>query len=386
MADLLARRALVAVCGLALMPAAYGQEKPPDPEKKPDDTVQRRVVGSIVFPPRNAQARHTSARGLLTPEVRDITKKALRYVRSSQQADGSWGDREYPKSSRTTALSCMALMARGDLPRVGRAGKTLDKGIAFLLSCEKDNGLLVAQDTHKYGPMYDHVWATLVLLQAYGNCPWYADMRAKISRALQAILRSQKADGGWRYSVSPLGRSCVPVTADVMTTLRLGRFSGFAVPEAAISRAEAFILRCGKPKRPEDVGTFSYRESGERGIPSVTAAGVVALFSRGRYNHEYVRPSTDAIEYAYRRAHLDDFNISVQFREFHHGCYYVSQVMYIAGDKYWIPWYKKFATALKQTQAEDGSFRDRRGNKVSPTAISALILQAPLGYMPQYLR
>jgi len=375
--------------------AARAQDAPPPAAAKPGESVERRVIGSIVFPPRNVQARHTTPRDLLTPDVREITRKALRYVCKSQQADGSWGDREYPKSTRTTALCCMALMARGTLPRVGSygkggerldTGKTLDKGIAFLLSCEKDNGLLVSKDTYRYGPMYDHVWATLVLLQAYGNCPWYTDMEPKISRAIQAILGSQKADGGWRYSVSPMGRSCVPVTADVLTALRVGRFSGFGVPEAALKKAEAFVLRCGKTRRPEDVGTFTYREFGSPGIPSVTASGLVALFSRGRYSHPYVRPCTDRIEYAYRRAHVSDFSTSLEFNNFHHGCYYVSQVMYVAGDKYWIPWYKKFVTTLKETQDTDGSFVDRRRNKVSPTAISALILQVPLGYMPQYLR
>ncbi len=376
----------IAVCGALLHGLAWAQEEPPATPEKTDEAVQRRVIGSIVFPPRTAKARELHALKVLTPEVREMTQKALRYIVSSQQADGSWGDKEYPKSTRTTALACMALMAQGNLPRVGYYGKSLDRGIAFLLSCEKDNGLLVAKDTYKYGPMYDHVWATLVLLQVYGNCPWYTDMGQKISRSIQAILRSQKTDGGWRYDVSPMGQSCVPVTADVMVALRVARFSGFGVPEEVLRRAEAFILRCGKPTQPADVGTFTYREDGERGLPSTTAAGLVGVFSRGLYDHAYVQPCVDRIEEAYRRAHLDDFRTSLQFRGFHHGCYYVSQVMYMAGDKYWVPWFQKFAAYLKETQAEDGSLEDSAGNKVSPTAISALILLAPLGYMPQYLR
>jgi hypothetical protein len=355
-------------------------------EAKAEGSVERRVVGSILFPPRQARPRESSALRLLTPEVISVTRKAMDYVRASQQADGSWGDKEYPKSSRTTALCCMALLAEGSLPRVGYSGKALDRGIAYLLSCEKDNGLLVGPNTYRYGPMYDHVWATTVLLQAYGNCPWRAGMQQKISRALQAILKAQKADGGWRYSVSPTGRSCVPVTADVLTVLRLGRLSGFGVPEEAAARAEAFILRCAKPSCPEEAGTIRYREFGEPGIPSTTASGLVGLFSRGRYDHDYVRPCLDRIRYAYSRAHLEDFSRSTWFRSFHHGCYYVSQVVYLAGDEYWAPWYRKFAATLEAEQAEDGSFRDARGNRVSPTAISALVLQVPLGYMPQYLR
>ena len=353
---------------------------------KPPVQVKRRVVGSILFPERGNILRESSALKILTPDVLAVTKKAMDYVRASQQADGSWGDRQFPKSSGVTALACMALFAEGSLPKVGYSGKKLDKGIAFILSCGKEDGLLVAKDNYSYGPMYDHTWATFVLIEAYGNCPWYPDIRTKISRALQAILRAQKPDGGWRYTLSPLGKSDASVTASVLSTLRLARFSGFGVSEDRIKLGSNFMIRCGKPRREEDAGTFCYREGGERASASTTAAGLLALFSRGLYDHEYVKPCTEFIAYTYRRAHVEDLRDSSRFRYFHFGCYYASQVMYQAGDEYWIPWYRKMATVLKDTQRDDGSFIDRHKNTVYPTAISALILQAPMGYMPQYLR
>jgi hypothetical protein len=234
--------------------------------------------------------------------------------------------------------------------------------------------------------MYDHAWATFVLIQAYGNCPWYPDMRRKISRAVQAILRAQKPDGGWRYQATPLGRSDCLVTTSVLYTIRLAKIAGFHVPEDSIARAQAFIERCGQYTQPEDEGTFAYREGGERGSPSVTGAGLLALFTRGEYNHKYVKPCTERMAEAYRRAHVEELTDSLQFRYFHFGCFYSSQAFDMAGDDYWLPWYRKYAEALKQHQAADGSWRDANGNTVYPTAISAMVLQAPLGYIPQYLR
>jgi hypothetical protein len=376
----------VLVCLCICSTAAAAPKKGAEKAGKKEEVVQRRVIGSIIFPERGDIIRESSALKILTPEVIEITTKAMDYVRRSQQADGSWGDRQFPKSSGVTALCCMALFAEGSLPKVGYSGKKLDKGIAFILSCGKKDGLLVAKDTYRYGPMYDHTWSTYVLLQAYGNAPWYPDMKQKISRGIQAILRAQKPDGGWRYSLSPLGRSDVSVTSSVLATLRMARISGFGVSEDRIKRGENFVIRCGKPRRPEDEGTFCYREGGERGSASTTAAGLLALFSRGLYEHKYIIPCKEHIAYTYRRAHIEDMKDSPHFRYFHFGCYYVSQVMYMAQDQYWIPWYRKFATVLKATQDENGSFKDRHGNVVYPTAISALILQAPLGYMPQYLR
>jgi hypothetical protein len=368
---------------------AKKDEKPPPPDAKADPgekesaSVRQRVIGTIVFPDRTGQIRKSSAKELLTPEVRSVTERALDYVRKMQQPDGSWGDKEFPKSSGVTALCCMALFAEGSLPRVGPSGRRLDKGIEFLLSCAKEDGLIVAKDTYKYGPMYDHTWATDVLLQAYGNAPWYPDMRQKISRAMQKIISTQKSDGGWRYAASPTQTSDISVTASVLATLRMAKMSGFAVPESAIKRGEEFVIRLGKPRRPEDEGTFCYREGGQRGGPSTTAAGLLALFSSGQYNHPYVAPCTDSISYIYSRYRLADLE---KLRYFHFGCYYSSQAMFMAQDKFWQPWFKKFVSVLRATQLENGEFKDRNGNVVYPTAIAAVVLQSPYGYLPQYLR
>jgi hypothetical protein len=364
------------------------QETPREPDKPADGgTLERRIVGSIVFPERGNQERVSSAQKIMTPEVREMIAKALQYVQKSKQADGCWGDKQFPKSSGVTALACMAFMAEGSLPRVGPYGKDLDDGIAFLLSCErKDNGLIVAANTYQMGPMYDHAWSTFALIQAYGNCPWYPDMRAKISRSVQVILKAQKPDGGWRYDTTPMGRSDCLVTTSVLYTIRLAKMAGFAVPEESIAKARAFIERCGTPTRPDEEGTFSYKEGGERGSPSVTGAGLMALFTQGQYNHKYVKPCTERMAEAYRRAHVEELTDSPQFRYFHFGCFYSSQAMYVAGDDYWLPWYKKYAEALKRQQAADGSWQDIYGNTVYPTAISAMVLLAPMGYIPQYLR
>jgi hypothetical protein len=348
--------------------------------------IERRVIGSIIFPERSAKPRESSAQKVLTPEVKTMTQRALQFVRASQQADGCWGDKQFPKSSGVTALACMAFLAEGSLPRMGNYGKELDNGVGYLLSCGKEDGMLVGKDTYEYGPMYDHAWSTFVLLQAYGNCPWYTDMKPKLSRAIQVLLRTQRKDGGWRYAATSLGAGDASVTASTLYTIRLARMSGFAVPEDAIVRAQRFIERCGAFTSPSDEGTFSYREGGERGSPSVTGAGLMALYTRGLFDHPYVKPSTARIAEVYQRAHVQEMTDGPQFPYFHFGCFYASQAMYMAGDDFWVPWFTKYAAALQARQAENGSWQDARGNTVYPTAISAMILQAPLGYMPQYLR
>jgi hypothetical protein len=37
-------------------------------------------------------------------------------------------------------------------------------------------------------------------------------------------------------------------------------------------------------------------------------------------------------------------------------------------------------------QREDGEFADQHGNVIYPTAMAAIIMQAPMGYLPIYER
>jgi hypothetical protein len=38
------------------------------------------------------------------------------------------------------------------------------------------------------------------------------------------------------------------------------------------------------------------------------------------------------------------------------------------------------------SQKSEGQFEDQAGNRVYPTAAAAIVLQAPRGYLPLYLR
>ena len=70
----------------------------------------------------------------------------------------------------------------------------------------------------------------------------------------------------------------------------------------------------------------------------------------------------------------------------HYGSFYVSQALYMAGNEFWHPYYKKMLVVFAASQKADGQFEDQAGNNVYPTAAAAIVLQAPRGYLPLYLR
>ncbi len=328
--------------------------------------------------PRPAE-RSLMAKELLTPEVLERTEKALAYLIRTQDADGGWSDTQFPSNTGVTALACLSLMAEGSRPRVGRFGKPLNAGLEFLLSnVKKGSGIIAGKGTTPRGPMYEHALSTLALLYAYGDMPWKPEIREVLSEAVEALKKSQRQDGGWRYEVSNVGTSDMSVTANVVWVLRTAKKCGFTVRQEGIDKAVKFVEDCALPD-----GTFRYRQWGLEAAPSLGGTGIVALCNHGKLDHPLIPNARDRIAYDYRRYTIEDFK---ERRYLVYGVFYASLAMYPCGDRYWVPWFKKAAQILSAIQGKDGEFRDEQQNVIYPTAMGVMTLQAPLGYLPIYER
>jgi len=377
---------------LAVVAAAtHAGEKAPDAPKKTDE--ERRLLAekerqrgptspgkdpAFLVLPRPAE-RSEMARELLTPQVREMTEKALAYLARTQDADGGWSDARYPSNTGVTALACLALMAEGSQPRIGRFGKPLNSGLEFLLkNVRKGSGVIAGKGSNPYGPMYEHALSTLALLFACGDMPWKPEIRTVLTNAVEALKKSQRQDGGWRYLVTNVGNSDMSVTANVLWVLRTAKKCGFTIRQESIDKGVKYVESCALPD-----GTFRYRQWGLHASPSLGGTGIVALCNQGKIDHALIPPARDRIAYEYRRYTVDDLK---ERRYFVYGAFYASLATYMCGDPYWIPWYKKTAKVLAAMQRKDGEFWDEHDNVVYPTAMAAILLQAPLGYLPVYER
>lgn len=322
--------------------------------------------------------RSETAKELLTPQVREMTEKALAYLARTQDADGGWSDSQYPANTGVTALASLAFMAEGSQPRVGRFGKAIDRGMEFLLKNVQSGGAIAGKGSNPLGPMYEHSYATLALLYAAGDMPWRPGTRDVVARAIQATRSSQLLDGGWRYQLSREGQADMSVTSNVLWVMRAAKKSGFTVSPESIAKGVKYIENCALPD-----GTFRYRYWGIHAEPSLGGLGIIALSNQGKLDHPLIAPAREAIAYQYRRLTIDDLK---QQRYFMYGCFYASLAMYVSGDEYWVPWHKKAVQVLAATQRKDGEWADEAGNTIYPTAMALMILQAPLGYLPIYER
>ena len=298
-------------------------------------------------------------------------EKALAYLARTQDADGAWSDAQYPSNTGVTALAALAFMAEGSQPRAGRFGKSIDRGMEFLLKNVQSGGAIAGKGSNPLGPMYEHTFSTLALLYAAGDMPWRPGTRDVIAKAIQVTSHSQLLDGGWRYALSREGQADMSVTANVLWVLRAAKKSGFTVSAESISKGVQYVEKCAMPD-----GTFRYRYWGLQAEPSLGGLGIIALANQGKLDHPLIPAARERIAYQYRRLTVDDLK---KQRYCVYGCFYASLAMYVSGDDYWVPFYKKAVQVLAAMQRKDGEFADEAGNTIYPTAMALMLLQSTVG-------
>lgn len=321
-------------------------------------------------------AMEARAGELVTPRVQQSIDRGLAYLATRQRADGSIGGGGlYSKNVAVAALTGMAFLSSGSTPGQGPHGARVDRTVSFLLSCSQPTGFIIHQESTGHGPMYGHGFATLFLAEAYGMSP-QPEVRDALKNAVELIINSQNAEGGWRYE--PDGRDAdISVTVCQIMALRAARNCGISVPKTTVDRCTDYVLKCQNPD-----GGFRYRlEPRPTSAFARSAAGVVALQNAGVYSGPEVQAGLD---YLLRFRPRDDH---FQFEQnFFYGHYYAVQAMWQTGGTAWDGWYPSIAEELVNRQGRDGGWPDSTVNSEYATAMSCLILQMPNNLLPIFQR
>ncbi len=360
----------------------------------------------LAFEPAWAQIDADSTLAVeVTPAQNDAVEHGLAWLAENQNGDGSWtgkigyklnNDYEYIKVSGhvgVTSLACMAFLAGGYLPGRGHYGDVVERGLDFVLASAKEDGYVTQSGTR----MYSHAFATLFLAEIYGMTH-REDVRHKLQKAVDIIVRCQNDEGGWRYEPFTPESDMSIVVCQVLA-LRAARNIGIRVPKSTVDRAAQYVVdsaitreevssRFRRQMFPDEVGAFHYQKgSSSRSSFPLTAAGVTALHGVGIYSDEAIQ---DGLRYLMRN--LDPFNELYGIREnghyfFWYGHYYGVQAMYTAGSSQWQTYFDKVRETLLSMQEPSGSFPNRTGpGDAFGTAMAVLILEIPYRFLPIFQR
>lgn len=313
------------------------------------------------------------------PDQAQITaavERGLATLVKLQGEDGAIGE-----GAGISALSGMALLSGGHTPVRGAYAAQAAKLLRYVLSRQDRTSGYLGNDM---GNMYGHGFATLYLAECYGMSP-SEPVRRALEAATDLILRSQNAEGGWRYQPVPVDAD-ISVTICQIMALRAGWNAGVGskATDDASKRAIAYVRRCATGN-----GGFSYTADGGSwgtegpdGVPRA-AAGAMSLMSGGIYNaaDPHLGPALRFI-----RRHVAGHLRGTQY--FWYGQYYAAQAMFHSPEREdWDRYWSQVVPALLAKQGRDASWPGVEGPGAAyGTAMALIILQIPNQYLPIFQR
>ncbi|MFT7485505.1 MAG: squalene cyclase [Candidatus Paceibacteria bacterium] len=343
----------------------------------------------------------------ITPEQTAAVKQGLQWLADHQNEDGSWTakigyklNNDYNFTSKTnghvgvTSLACMAFLGGGNLPGRGPYGEQVERGLGFILDSVQEDGYITRHRTR----MYSHAFATLCLAEVYGTTR-REDVRRKLQKAVDFIVKSQNREGGWRYEPYAIESDMSIVVCQVLA-LRAARNIGIRVPKETVDSAARYVVDSavtGTANRSQfgrfggssmEVGTFRYQKDDfSRSSFALTAAGVTALHGLGIYSDSAIERGIEFLIREMPRFNQNEGRRSRGHYFFWYGHYYGVQAMYTVGSPYWEPYFQEVRTLLLGMQNADGSWSNRTGpGDAFGTAVGVLILEIPFRFLPIFQR
>lgn len=312
------------------------------------------------------------------PATEEVINSALAWLSSQQQPNGSWGTgmpgREQYHAAMT-AYTLIAYMCTGNLPGEGPHGRTVEKGVDYLLSVVLPDGQVRTNNQRHY--MYSHGIVTLVLAEIYGQTQ-NPEIRPALERMVGVILRSQDHSGGWRYKPRPSGAD-ISVTVVQAVAIRAARSVGIDVPQDVFEKATEYIRSC---KVPDSAG-FAYQAGRDRPGFARTAAAIYSLQVLGHYGDPLIPPGS---EYLFE-------NNGGGWSAY--GNYYAAPAQYMIGGDTWVRWYELVREKYLKSVNRNGQYAywgnmggggRADSGPVYQTAVYTTVLAMPYNYLPLYQR
>jgi hypothetical protein len=331
-------------------------------------------------------------------EVQQALVKALDWLASRQQKDGSWSQYE----TAYTGLSLMAFIGAKCVQK--DYSVNINGAINYLKSKYKPISKFPegSKDGAYYGGqlgsdnMYEHAIATLGLIEALVdlNDP---SLEPIAQDAINLIIRSQNTEhkpetlggpfkpdskyyGGWRYNPGSTN-SDLSVSGWQILTLKAAVNAGFSVPDYVFPAAAGFVRSLQGKKD----GSFLYDSPGESGNSCARAGmGALSLQLCGFPQDPAIPPALRFMQDNAPRWNIEQPGNGYPFYYW----YYGTRAMFLSGGDDWRIWKDWMCRFLVDHQNGDGSWDGKKSEQSLDTyrvALGALMLEFCCGHVPIYM-
>ncbi|MFT4548271.1 MAG: hypothetical protein ACI8XO_003972 [Verrucomicrobiales bacterium] len=299
--------------------------------------------------------------------------KALDWLKTQQNADGSWGT-AHPVAM--TGFAILAFSGHCETVDSPKYGKTLVAAINYLVDFgRQNNGNLGKPGNHL---SYEHGIATYALAEAYSINKNSRTKTKSISTALRnavpVIIEGQTKAGGWLYAYRQGAGGDLSVSGWNVQALKAAKLTGrkFTGLDKSMKKASGYISAAADPN-----GLYRYRIDDKPGKLSLTGVGVLCARMLGKpegTEDKSFKAILASKPNAFRSANL-------------YALYYHSQACFQKGGKVWDEYNKNFQELIAASQEADGSWPIAAGHakadgKIYHSCLSVLMMEVYYRYLP----
>jgi hypothetical protein len=241
-----------------------------------------------------------------------------------------------------TAFGLLPFLARGETHKRGRYTQTVQKGLNYLKSQQKEGG-------NYSDNMYENALATTAVAEAMG-LSGDRSLKSSVDRAMAYIVKAQNDKGGWGYSpgASPGDTS---VTGWQFSALKAAYYAGSPVPGTAFARVDSYLKSVADPN---GLG-YGYNQPGAP--PPTSSVGLLCEEFLGTGPHSPgLAKGIDNL--------LQPGNFMTKDSPRIYLIFYATQVMHHYGGKKWETWNTKTRDLLidLQDRGDDPDHRHQKGS------------------------
>jgi hypothetical protein len=293
-----------------------------------------------------------------TPACEDAVMKALRWLKKTQNADGSWGDGSQPAM---TGLALLAYFGHCETPLSDEFGQSCLDGIVWLVNTGMKNDGKLASNFTENGWVYEHGIATYAIGEAATFCK---DLKIDVPNLLeiaekagQYIIDNQNSNGGWAYRYEKSGGATdVSISGWQIQALKACDHTGirYRGMTGCINKGLVYI-----DEQQASNGGYGYNSKElHGGLDYYTLTGVGMLCNQmwGKGNRRSVKKGASYV------LENTKFDYNSEFSDLY-GHYYESQAMMQIGGKDWDKYNSLMRDQLLNNQNDDGSWKQPGGGK-----------------------
>lgn len=312
---------------------------------------------------------------------------ALEYLKTKQNADGSWGT---SARGAMTGFALLCYLGRCETPESTFYGDTVMKGIMYLVELQKKNpNQLFSEATTGNAPVYEHGIATYALGEMYTLARLggrqLPGMREAFESGVKIIIDNQQKSGSWVYDQTTgtyaQDRDDLSVAGWQFQALKAAKLTSLKIDglHNSLTRVEKYFV----DKQTKEGGFGTNNRESHYNQWDLSGVGILGLQTMGKGKSVTVKKGVKFAAEMFK-AETPTWDNAILYN-----WYYYQQAFFQHGGEEWTVWNKQVLPIILSKQQPKGNWKSNGkglgansgGDDIYSTTLCTLMLEVYYRYL-----